>query len=619
MEKIYQGRNGKTYVINEPALAGGGEGSVYEIQGSSDLVLKVFKDGKKNLLREEKLLKMVEYQLDAEQLKQITWPQDVVYDETGFVGYVMPRLLENCNLNVVYSTQNNKIDLRHRMLVAYNLCAAVDTVHSLGQVCGDLNPQNICVNLKLESEAALQVTLVDTDSYHITDGEKTYRCEVGLANYLAPEIQKKMEKGQDLRRAALPTYTRETDLFAIAVHVFALLMNGCHPFACAKQMNNGYENTMEAMNDREQESVVLPQPIENIRDGFFPFRQQRSGVTYPLYAPDFNSLPSDIQNLFVRAFVDGYEKPESRPTTKEWLAVLRKCQSPLYYEQCLKRHYYLKENSVSCPYCDAHVRMMKMMSGEGMGVPQKEENSDTKQTQQDKGSNPTSLNAQQQATNQQKQSATSNTTATSGVMNNLYESKDNLKKLVGLKLATTVQLIMFNVFLYLSFYGHFYVDDPLVMLSYSWFENPAVLITCLLLGVPLILEVLKSRIRKRVYICANKIVFCLNIINCILGGAAVCYGAVYIDYTEWNYMITDFWWGIGFPISWYILLGILFDIVAICKTVHDYRELKKLHKMNMCKTYGTRSINSTSLSVPQALLILFLTVIIISILVAMEI
>lgn len=357
----YQGKSGKTYEIEEPELASGGEGSIYAIRGYKEIVLKIFKENRRTKAREEKLLEMVKYQLNEKQLKQVMWPRDVVYNKSGFVGYVMPRLWENRNLNVVYSAQCNKLDLRHRLLIAYNLCAAVDTVHSLNQVCGDLNPQNICVNLDLESESALRITLVDTDSYHITDGDKVYRCEVGLANYLAPEIQKKLAYGQDLRTASLPTYTKETDLFALAVHIFALIMNGCHPFACAKRTSNGYENTMKAMDDKEQESVVLPQPVENIRDGFFPFYQERSGVTYPLYAPDFNALPQAMQDLFIRAFVDGYDNPTKRPTTGEWINLLKKYQSLACFNQCEKKHYYLKEKIAGCPYCKANSRMLQMM------------------------------------------------------------------------------------------------------------------------------------------------------------------------------------------------------------------------------------------------------------------
>ena len=78
-------------------------------------------------------------------LKCVTWPKDVLYDQDGFVGYVMQRVKNISSLSELYS--NNKYDLRTRLIAAYNLCAAIDTIHSAGQVCGDLNPRNICINL----------------------------------------------------------------------------------------------------------------------------------------------------------------------------------------------------------------------------------------------------------------------------------------------------------------------------------------------------------------------------------------------------------------------------------------------------------------------------------------
>lgn len=50
-----------------------------------------------------------------------------------------------------------------------------------------------------------------------------------------------MQEGINLQNAALPTYTENTDNFALAIHIFALLMNGCHPFACAVNDSNAKE------------------------------------------------------------------------------------------------------------------------------------------------------------------------------------------------------------------------------------------------------------------------------------------------------------------------------------------------------------------------------------------
>ena len=92
-------------------------------------------------------------------------------------------------------------------------------------------------------------------------------------------------------------------------------MNGCHPFASAIDAN--------AINlSKNSKSVAAPQPMENIRNGFFPFYMNRRGFTIPKYAPDFNQLPEKIRKLFIRAFVDGHKNPQIRPDTLEWYNAL---------------------------------------------------------------------------------------------------------------------------------------------------------------------------------------------------------------------------------------------------------------------------------------------------------
>lgn len=98
MNNMYQGRSGNLYIVNSNPMAKGGEGSIYAIEGYTDFVLKVFRNDRRTVEREEKLIKMLQYQLTDAQLLQVTWPQDVVYDQDGFAGYIMPRLKDNQNL-----------------------------------------------------------------------------------------------------------------------------------------------------------------------------------------------------------------------------------------------------------------------------------------------------------------------------------------------------------------------------------------------------------------------------------------------------------------------------------------------------------------------------------------
>ena len=306
---IFKGKSGTSYKIIEPAIGKGGEGSIYKIDGMPNFVLKEFIDSKRTEEREKKLLTMVASSVSNKIMEHVTWPKDVVYKNGRFAGYVMPKINNNKNLNTMYKPMhfNKKKIYINKIKIACNICVAINSIHETGQVCGDLNPNNITVN----PDKGL-VTLVDTDSYHITDKNRNrvYRCEVGMPNYLAPEIHEKMKKYKRLDIALLPTFTRQTDLFALAVHIFALLMNGCHPFVNAVDLSQNYA------------SVAVPQPIENICNGFFPFYMNKSGLTIPKYAPKFDQLPEKIRKLFIRAFVDGHKNPQVRPDAVEWFNAL---------------------------------------------------------------------------------------------------------------------------------------------------------------------------------------------------------------------------------------------------------------------------------------------------------
>ena len=353
MSQRYVGASGAYYTIIEPALGKGGEGSVYKISEKPNYVLKLYNDKLRTEKRHRKILAMLKISLSSVAMKQITWPVDVVYDNGRFVGYVMPETKNNENLNVMYSDKTYICPLNEKIQIAKNLCAAVDSVHKVGQVCGDLNPNNIKISPKTDL-----VTLVDTDSFGIEPENETsdYRCEVGIPEYLAKEVHDALQnnKGKDLRTLPKTPFSTETDLFALAVHIFALLMNGCHPYACA--VNYGSDNIKQLTYN--QPSIAAPQPIENIRNGFFPFYMKKQHITTPTYAPSFDVLPKNIQSLFIRAFVDGSSNPKKRPTEEEWYNELSVMQQNL--KTCPKDDSHLfPSHNKKCPWCDVDERMKK--------------------------------------------------------------------------------------------------------------------------------------------------------------------------------------------------------------------------------------------------------------------
>lgn len=373
---IYTGLSGRTYVLEEKRIGSGGEGIIYRVIDDNTIVAKIYKENKRDIYREEKLKAMVCRNLSKDQTRYVTWPLDVLYEEDKFVGYIMQKVEHSQPLISVYSEE--KYDLRTRLLTAINLCIAIESIHELGQVCGDLNPQNICVNLnQYDTKDRFKVTLVDTDSYHFSTGEKTYRCEVGMAEYLAPEIQKKVTGGYSLVTAPLPTYTKESDLFALAVHIFLLLMNGCHPFACAKESNNGMEENIQQINANSKvNSGTTPQPIDNIKDGFFPFVNYRQGIRIPIYAPEFNTLPESVRKLFIRTFIDGYIEPQKRVKPAEWIDTLKPLITDI--KQCQVGHYYFGNNN-ECTMCSVKRKIAEEFGLKYNPEAEKEKNEEIKE------------------------------------------------------------------------------------------------------------------------------------------------------------------------------------------------------------------------------------------------
>ncbi len=333
---IYKGKGGIQYNLENNPFAGGGEGKVYNVVGKRDVVAKLYKNGLNDKMKERKLLAMVDNPPSKAVMDQIAWPLDVLYDRSHtFVGFIMPKLAINEDLNVIYeygtTAKYPNVPWRNKIIIAKNLCAVLDAVHDAGHVVGDLNPKNISVDPQNG-----HIIFVDTDSYHIEDNGTIYRCNVGMPEYLPVEIQRKMKGG--LSSASLPTFTKATDDFALAVHIFQLLMNGTHPFACRVLPS--------------QASVVFPQPTDNIMNGDCPFLQPKAGIDIPVYAPPISILPKAMQDMFKRAFIDGHTTPNARPSAAEWHAAL--CNLECELRQCGEKSYHEYYNTLNhCPWCEA--------------------------------------------------------------------------------------------------------------------------------------------------------------------------------------------------------------------------------------------------------------------------
>ena len=293
-------------------LAKGGEGTVYKTDNLG-LVAKIYHKPDETL--EKKLLCMLRHPLEPKADGQhllIAWPQAVLYENDVFVGYAMPLVSDTYPIYVV--ARNNekhnqdchkvfpKYDWRYSLMVAYHLAWTINYIHEHDYIVGDMNSNNIVIH------GDGTVTILDVDSFDITDPDTgtRYPCNVGISEFLAPELQ-----GRDLRRA---NFTKETDDFALAVHIFILLMNNCHPFTLRplRPDEMDFENVSAVCSPKQ--SVAQDQKMVNIVNGYCPFIKQIPGFGIPSFAPRITMLPRAIQNAFRNTF--GYDAQTAMSSIK---------------------------------------------------------------------------------------------------------------------------------------------------------------------------------------------------------------------------------------------------------------------------------------------------------------
>ena len=350
-----KGLNGKQYQLDNKPLGSGGEGDIYAILGNSSQVVKIYKKSSTSQVLEEKLKLMVQRPPSSSVLKQVAWPLDVVYDSTGsFCGFVMPKLDITDELSDIYVyPPKSGITYQQKLVLAQNICVVIHEVHRAGYVFGDFNPRNIGINANTGA-----VAFLDTDSYHIVLNKNTnqaYRCNVCAPGYAAPELLEKCayhisahpeDKQSAYAKTPLDTFTMETDNFALAIHMFRLLMNGYTPF-------NG-------INENESASVGSPGlgDVAVKRDSYcFKPGNKPQAVA----VPDISVLPDDIADLFSRAFIDGKKDPKKRPDAVEWHKALESYEKSLVNCAVNRTHMY-KRGLSSCPWCKADDKYSMAMS-----------------------------------------------------------------------------------------------------------------------------------------------------------------------------------------------------------------------------------------------------------------
>ncbi len=333
-------------------LGEGGQGAVFAIEGTSKVVLKLYYAQQlvDDPTLESRLRLMVVQRPDkAEDPKthrvMLTWPSEIVLDNNSFAGFLMPMIDQSHAIALHRLT--NPTDARREttgptawahgftwkylVAAASNLATAVDALHKVKAVVADFNDANVLV----WKDAT--VTLIDCDSMQITDPNTGlhYLCKVGRPEFTPPELLN--ADWQTTVRA------QSSDLFALAVHVHQLILEGEHPF----------RGVWHGTGD-------VPPAEMLARRGLWAYGGDRLLSPRP-FAVGLELLPDDVTALFRRAFIDGATNPRRRPSAMEWRAALTTLEANLAICHINRQHFYRK-GLAHCPWC-AHEAKRKKAGG----------------------------------------------------------------------------------------------------------------------------------------------------------------------------------------------------------------------------------------------------------------
>jgi DNA-binding helix-hairpin-helix protein with protein kinase domain len=315
---IYLNSQGKEFNLSQK-LGHGGEGVVYSCAEDPGLVAKIYHEP----IDEAKAVKLrwMAANRDEQLLKISAWVVDVLTDPASgqVAGFLMPTVQAK-EVHELYALKSRRVHFPRAnwsflIHAATNIARAFFVLHKHGHVMGDVNHGN-CVVLPDG-----RVRLIDCDSYSIKTDAMRYRCDVGVATHLPPELQ-----GRDLSTI---DRTKNHDNFGLAVMIFQLLFLGRHPFA----------GNFQGSEDKSLEDCIREHRFA------YSYDITATRVSQPPGTLCLDELTPRLAEMFEQSFMS-----LSRPQAGQWVEALEDLSGSL--KSCkahIGHHFY--EGLKSCPWC----------------------------------------------------------------------------------------------------------------------------------------------------------------------------------------------------------------------------------------------------------------------------
>ena len=307
--------NGKEYTLGT-RLGGGLEGSIFNVEGLPNHVIKIINDTKMSKLQRNETYNHLKwlYNLGSrnKDIRQVlTVPKALLDDQ---LGYIMLKASEHDNLEKYLEVPEDvttdfdewykkRYTLKKRYQIIVNLFNSLRTLHLSGLVFTDLSPNNIMVH-----KTQNQIVFIDTDNTR--NRMDSYLGVLGTPGYMAPEIYRKpdlnLAKSCGINPKILSNcgrITPESDIFSAAVIAFQLITLQ-HPFIG--------DEIEEGEPELEEEALAIKTD--------YIMKEGTSNTSSRNLVPQFEKLTTPkIRELFYKTFVDGKSNPALRPTDEEFL------------------------------------------------------------------------------------------------------------------------------------------------------------------------------------------------------------------------------------------------------------------------------------------------------------
>ena len=321
-------------------LATGGQGEIFAVSSPRGSVFKRYLrrtlDSDPALARRLRVMadrRPAEWREAGSGHMNLAWPSEVVLADGRFAGFLMPAVdaRQTVELHRITNPTDRRtatgaaawtkgFDWRYLVRTAANLAHATHVLHAAGVVIGDFNESNI----RTWREA--RVTLLDCDSMQIRDpaSGEWFFCRVGRPEFTPPELV----RADWARTVRHPS----SDLFALAIHLYQLLLEGEHPF----------RGVWRGDGEKPAVSVLAGRGIWAHQNGG-PLAPRPAAISAGL-------LPPAIAGMFRQAFEDGAVDPRARPTAAQWHSALDGLASQL--RQCAaNRAHFFPVSHDACPWC----------------------------------------------------------------------------------------------------------------------------------------------------------------------------------------------------------------------------------------------------------------------------